>query len=745
MIKWWLPFVSLLLLVVGVLAPAALLFASYQYSYQITVFNNSTVDYTNLTILIPVNNSQLAAYGYISATGLDTAVQEGATAVESSVVSSKLGVFFPTLLEAQTRTLTYRLGESPARSNFSVITGVGGNVTVADNATLEIGGNGSLLLEGAYLDVAAVNGSVVLKQDALQVYIPVVGNVTARMVKSVASNETLIPNGAGNLTQLSKTGATNWESIVANPIDGETTSVFKTNVGWMIDTYAAGNSSVGAGYIGRVTVGINASAFSGSVANGAARVVVVTNDHYYANAGWTLPNLYGAWSWNWYFYGWDTNPYTGLSWTWDEVRDMLIGLELQGNTDGTKAYCTYMSCNVTYYPYVEASVFSVASGEKDIKVSISSNSTYWALQLNGDTSWDNVHSSRALTGSNLIVNGEYETDTTGWTVGGAGATQAATAAKHKYGAKSLILTRNGIDCYTTQEIAGGGDLDGRTITVGTWAWADHAAQAQLVVSTDTQWLNDAPTQLHSGSGDWEYLYRTFAVAAGTTVVKVWLYNANTDGGDYFDGVVCYDEAGGAGVLNSTGSYVVGGNNTLAYWGGFKISINGTQQVWYEPNTMISGSVLTDRAGGDHNGTINWGTNPAGITITYGGLTSYTSTTSSAGGEEGSVPDLLDPIPSTEQVPNPEADELTSMPLFISFNSTANSLGMPVRALYVIAMFMTCMVLGVGGFIAIGSGWGFVGGYGAGSALALGTPVWPQMLVISVGFIFVLGLFLWRHQ
>lgn len=197
------------------------------------------------------------------------------------------------------------------------------------------------------------------------------------------------------------------------------------------------------------------------------------------------------------------------------------------------------------------------------------------------------------------------------------------------------------------------------------------------------------------------------------------------------------------VKDNSSGYIVGGR-AVSYIGSYKHIVSSVDQVWFEPNTMVTGSILTDRAGGDHNGTINWGVNPVGIEVTVGALTSEASTTSTSA-EAAAPPDLLPDFPQDPVVPAPADAELVSMPMYPSVEKAADSLGMPVRVAYVIMMWITCMVMGVGGTVAFGSVWGFIGGYGFGNVLALGTPVWPQMLLVAVFMVLLFGVFLWRHN
>jgi len=62
------------------------------------------------------------------------------------------------------------------------------------------------------------------------------------------------------------------------------------------------------------------------------------------------------------------------------------------------------------------------------------------------------------------------------------------------------------------------------------------------------------------------------------------------------------------------------NPTGGWSYGSELSFNTLDLVlWFQPNAMISGTTLVDRAG-TQNGVITWGSNPSGISITTGSLT-----------------------------------------------------------------------------------------------------------------------------
>ncbi len=54
-------------------------------------------------------------------------------------------------------------------------------------------------------------------------------------------------------------------------------------------------------------------------------------------------------------YEWPVNPYTGETWTWDEVDDLQAGLELKGEL-GAEGYCTQVYIEVSYYPFLQEEI-----------------------------------------------------------------------------------------------------------------------------------------------------------------------------------------------------------------------------------------------------------------------------------------------------------------------------------------------------------------------------------------------------
>ncbi len=176
----YVPLVSLAVALVMLLGPVGLLLgATYSNYMVIRVFNNSTNVYGVMPVLVTINNTQLVELGYINSTGLNTNLQEGAINNVFMVAESRLGSLASSFASGQVRTYYYRLNNLPGQIGFPVMVGVGGNMTVDDAPTLELGNNFSVELDGYVETSAGSNKNLVYKEDAFKTYISAEGDVTA--------------------------------------------------------------------------------------------------------------------------------------------------------------------------------------------------------------------------------------------------------------------------------------------------------------------------------------------------------------------------------------------------------------------------------------------------------------------------------------------------------------------------------------------------------------------------------------
>jgi len=103
--------------------------------------------------------------------GLDTEIDEGSTTREYLVIEDKLGIFIPSFYSYQTRIENYRLGYSSPGSYFPLITGIGGNVTVDDDPSLELGGNFTIEVEGWIDTNSGSDKNIIYKENSFKLWV----------------------------------------------------------------------------------------------------------------------------------------------------------------------------------------------------------------------------------------------------------------------------------------------------------------------------------------------------------------------------------------------------------------------------------------------------------------------------------------------------------------------------------------------------------------------------------------------
>ena len=135
--------ISSILLVLLLVEPVS---AAITYIMSFTISGTGTaITSTGMSLL--VNNNLLASNGYISPTGLDTQVLDSSVVLPSMVVSDRT-MFVDTYSGSQ-KNLQYTFGNTPA-SQFSIIPGNGGYITITDAAALEPAGVWSINMSGCF-------------------------------------------------------------------------------------------------------------------------------------------------------------------------------------------------------------------------------------------------------------------------------------------------------------------------------------------------------------------------------------------------------------------------------------------------------------------------------------------------------------------------------------------------------------------------------------------------------------------
>jgi len=144
---------------------------------------------------------------------------------------------------------------------------------------------------------------------------------------------------------------------------------------------------------------------------------------------------------------------------------------------------------------------------------------------------------------------------------------------------------------------------------------------------------------------------------GEHTVKVWADGINF--GLDVDGVTEDSVAlAGVTIFDNSNDWII---ENIPYYNYYKHTTSSTLRITYQPASIISGTTLPNEESpiGTYDGTITWGSNPAGISISTSGLgveESYYYT-----GGETSTTDIFEPEPA-ELAPGQDSDKLDHNPL-----------------------------------------------------------------------------------
>ena len=129
--------------------------------------------------------------------------------------------------------------------------------------------------------------------------------------------ETLRPNGAGSLAELTTNCSNNWQCVDEVTSDDDGTYNRGSGNSWLYDLYAVTNSTVGTGTVDSVIVYTNVQ---GNGGNRKTKTYIQTNSSTYLGSQITPSSSYAIYSTTYI-----TNPQSSSAWTWTEIDAIEIG------------------------------------------------------------------------------------------------------------------------------------------------------------------------------------------------------------------------------------------------------------------------------------------------------------------------------------------------------------------------------------------------------------------------------------
>lgn len=144
-----------------------------------------------------------------------------------------------------------------------------------------------------------------------------------------------------------------------------------------------------------------------------------------------------------------------------------------------------------------------------------------------------------------------------------------------------------------------------------------------------------------------------------------------------------------GMVDNGNAWTFQNSTVSPYVNYVKVSINGTQKLWLQPNSIISGNTLPDRSGNNNNGTINFGTNPVDIDITIGSLSPYRTSTISEEKQDEIVFTPLTNPPTTPSgwIRDENTTQYNVIPGSEVINELAAAGGIPLKLVWVPLIFI----------------------------------------------------------
>jgi len=162
----------------------------------------------------------------------------------------------------------------------------------------------------------------------------------------------LRPNVNGTSTGLSKTGDTaNYKCVDEETHDGSSTYVSRTADSWANDTYnitdhgLASDEQGAINFINVYIVACRDNSLGMPPTDSYTKIILCNGTHYNESNQFTIAQGMSR-PWTSYNRSWATNPFTGSSWTWDDIDSIEAGVAFIGNQG--KSYCTQLYVVVNY-------------------------------------------------------------------------------------------------------------------------------------------------------------------------------------------------------------------------------------------------------------------------------------------------------------------------------------------------------------------------------------------------------------
>jgi len=650
---------------------------AYTYSTQLQVVESDGTAHVKLAMIADMDNDYLATHGFIDADGLDTRVELGGVAIPHMVADDKT-LFVNTIGANTTNNFYYTCGNTPL-SNFDIITGNDGYITIPDDDTLEGGADFQIDLSG-YINTSAshVDENLLYKSGALRIYVDSAGSITALMGEITGESITMM---TPSVDCAPATG--NWNDVDANTygVPAEATGVVLHYVNPDAAAYQWGfrkNGSTDARN-GDMWNATHNWAMVGIDDDGIFEIYVEDPDTAVYITGYTNSNVT--------FLTNGENISLGSTGAWTDIDCSAIAPDakaviVETVNAGGGSYSSGLRPNgsaseVTYGLYREVGYHSIqiigCDGSQVIEGKI-----------------DNVAMDCYLIG--YITDGvTMFTNPVDKSLGGAGSwTDIDCSANAPANATGLIFSATHVFAnYGLRKNSSAEDIYRD-------AW-DSGAPVPIIECDGSQIVEGKISDTSMDFWLWGYFGLpngdtvTAACASGNHDIRV-VY----DGADlelFIDNMtVAADTLPLVSTLPANDIDWIFMSNAIPYASVLTIDVSSIEKLRYEPVDIIVGTTLIDETG-SNDGEITWGDNPgpSGIAITIGSMMSAGAPTPSAGGGQLPTQDVVPPIEQPTGFLTTPISTNTTHVLYPFMHTLSDLSGIPIGLTWLLALALPVTV------------------------------------------------------
>ena len=166
---------------------------TWEFIFPTIVTDESATARTGLPVMLGYGGQSLIDSGKIDADGLNTNMQVGTNDIKYMMSTTQVNIVLVSMPASAKVTADLYTNYAPAQTNFPIIVGDSGLVTIPDDANIELGNNFDVEIDG-YIDtsVDAIGNNIVNKDDAFFVGIVDSNTIGAAFVNNTTTFQNLI-------------------------------------------------------------------------------------------------------------------------------------------------------------------------------------------------------------------------------------------------------------------------------------------------------------------------------------------------------------------------------------------------------------------------------------------------------------------------------------------------------------------------------------------------------------------------